>query len=147
MIIPPAISPAVSTLAAQVDAVHLLSAPQPAAEHWPVGYTMTVWGVAIGAVVLISLIVTTWMRLSPSAKALTVQTLAWRLSPRQLWALRSVATASGTPAAAMLVSRGAFESAVAAWAEGESRGGRVGPASVQRPLALLFERVHGAGPA
>lgn len=128
-------------LSMQVNPVHLVTGPSQASEPWPVGYTMTVWGVAIGITLLIALLVTTWLRLSPHARALMLQTITWRLSPRQLLALRSVSNASGTPTSVLLISRGAFESAMTAWAT-TNDGALVTPAR-RNALANLVTRIYG----
>ena len=129
---------ALSPLLAQVTPVRLLTETPRASEPWPVGYTMTVWGVGIGVTVLIALAVSAWLRMSPNARALAVQTVVWRLSPHQLLVLRAASRASGTPASTLLVSRGAFERAAAAWAGGVSPS----PAA-RRSLAVLSARVYG----
>lgn len=123
--------------AAQVSPVRLVSGPP--SEPWPVGYTMTVWGVAVGSVALLAAAVAGWMRLSAFSKALLLQSVAWRLPPSWLAALHRAAKASGTPAAVLLVSRGAFDAAV----ERLSAAGC--SASVARRLIQLGERVHGTG--
>jgi hypothetical protein len=133
-----------ASLTMQVPPVRLITEPAAApvvSQPWPVGYTMTVWGVAIGVTVLIALIVTTWLRLSPHARALTLQAVVWRLSPGQLLALRSVARVSGIPASVLLVSRGAFESAMTAWAVAE--GGELVTPRKRGCLASLSTRVFG----
>ncbi|HZW07741.1 MAG TPA: hypothetical protein VFF65_11525, partial [Phycisphaerales bacterium] len=48
---------------APVKLVHKAAAAAP--EPWPVGYTMTVWGIAICATVLAALAVSLWLRMSP----------------------------------------------------------------------------------
>ena len=111
---------------------------------WPVGYTMTVWGVAIGATVLAALAITTWLRMSAHARAFTIQSVTWRLTPRQVLALLSVSRKSGTPASVMLVSRGALDSAVSGCISGES--GSLTP-SAQHSLAALSQRVFGPAAA
>lgn len=130
----------VSPVLFQVTPVRLVSEPLLLSEPWPAGYTMTVWGVAIGVTVAFALLVSTWLRMSPHARALAVQTLVWRLSPFQLLVLRAASRASGTPAATLLISRGAFESAMAAWAG--SDGGTPTPRA-RRSLAALSVRVFG----
>ncbi|MDP1662956.1 MAG: hypothetical protein Q8L55_13655 [Phycisphaerales bacterium] len=129
----------------QVTPVRLVTEPASMSEPWPVGYTMTVWGVAIGVTVLFALTVSAWLRMSPHARALAVQTLFWRLSPFQLLVLRAAARASGTPAATLLISRGAFESAVSAWA-GREHGATLTPKSRQC-LETLSGRLFGHPPA
>lgn len=127
----------------QVTPVRLVTEPPGLSEPWPVGYTMTVWGVAIGVTVLLAVAVSVWLRMPPHARALTVQTLFWRLSPFQLLVLRAAARASGTPAATLLISRGAFESAMAAWAGSE---GQTPTPRARRSLAALSARVFGRDP-
>jgi hypothetical protein len=129
------------TAQASVVPVRLLTEQARVPEPWPVGYTMTVWGVGIGVTVLVALLISTWMRMSPNARALAVQAVVWRLSPRQLLVLRAASRASGTPASTLLISRGAFESAMAAWAGGEGSGPT--PAA-RRSLGLLASRLFGA---
>lgn len=132
----------------QIEAVRLVEAAPKPAEPWPVGYTMTVWGVGIGVLVVVSLAVSTWLRLSPFSRALIVQTLRWRLTPVQLLALRKASRVSGTPAAVLLISRSAFESAMAAWArveEGAQGGVTVMNASAQRAMGRVGGRVFGSG--
>jgi len=127
----------------QVTPVRLVhKAATGASEPWPMGYTMTVWGVAIGLTVLCAVAVSAWMRMSSDARALVVQTVYWRLSPRQLLVLRAAAQASGTPASTLLVSRGAFESAMAAWAERAGDDGGITVAT-RRSLATLAGKVFG----
>jgi len=101
---------------------------------------MTVWGVAIGATVIVALVVSTWVRMSGPARGLATQAVWWRLTPRQLLLLRGAARHSGIPAAAMLVSRGAFDRGVAALAT--ASGGDL-PVSSRRALGALAVRVHG----
>lgn len=139
-----------ASLTMQVSPVRLINEPAAAlppvvSQSWPVGYTMTVWGVGIGVTVLIALLVTTWLRFSPHARALTLQTLVWRLSPPQFLALRSVSRASGTPASVLLISRGAFESAMTAWATTDD--GTLVTPSRRNALASLSARLYGAQPA
>lgn len=124
-----------------VTPVRIVTGPVTASEPWPVGYTMTVWGVAIGVTVVIALAITTWLRLAPQSRAIAIQTLVWRLSPAQLLALRSVAQVSGTPASVLLISRGAFQTAMAAWAQADG-GTRVTPRR-RTSLATVAARVFG----
>lgn len=126
----------------QVTPVRLLTEAPRATEPWPAGYTMTVWGVGVGVTVLLALIVHTWLRMSPNRRALLVQTVVWRLSPGQLLLLRAASRASDTPASTLLISRGAFESAMAAWA---GAGGSPTPRA-RRSLASLSARVFGRDP-
>jgi len=122
-----------------VGAVRLVT-PASGPDPWPAGYTMTVWGVAVGVTVVVAIAVSGWVRMSGPARALVAQAVCWRLTPRQWLLLRSASRSSGIPAAAMLVSRGAFDRGVASLA---TAGGGDLPVASRRSLGALAIRVHG----
>ncbi|MFT3686181.1 MAG: hypothetical protein QM783_14875 [Phycisphaerales bacterium] len=125
------------TLLMQVEPVRLVSASHSSAP-WPVGYTMTVWGVALGVVTLTAVIVATWMRLSPHARAALAQAAALRLSPLELLAVRSAARAGGLHTSSLLIARGAMETAAGAAADSNAS-----PATMRR-LASVARRLYSA---